>query len=41
MSRYEIPLWIKVVFWTIFVALFLSYTLAPLYMAPVDPPIPP
>lgn len=41
MSRYRMPPWLKAVLWCVFWGLFLAYTLAPLYMDPVDPPIPP
>lgn len=30
----------KATFWVAFAALFLAYTLAPIYMAPVPPPLP-
>lgn len=41
MTGFRIPTWLKVAFWIFWLALFLSYVLAPLYMGPVDPPIPP
>ena len=40
MFRFRIPPSIKVAFWVAFGAAFLAYTLAPLYMAPVPPPLP-
>lgn len=39
MSRYEIPLWVKVVFWTIYWGAFLAWGLGPLLTGPVDPPV--
>lgn len=41
MSRYPLRSAIKIAFWVAWWALLLSYGLAPLYMDPVDPPIPP
>lgn len=41
MARYRIPPAVKVAFWVAFGALFFAYTLAPIFMGPVDPPIPP
>lgn len=40
MARYRIATGLKVAFWVAFAALFLAYTLAPLYMGPVEPPTP-
>lgn len=41
MSRYRMPPWMKAVFWVVFAGLFLAYTLAPVFMGPVEPPLPP
>lgn len=40
MARYQIPLAVKVAFWAVYLALFFLFTLSPLYMGPVDPPVP-
>lgn len=36
-----IPAPLKVAFWICWIALFLAYTMSPLYLGPVDPPIGP
>lgn len=40
MARWRLPPGAKLIFWVAFGLLFLAYTLAPVYMAPVPPPIP-
>lgn len=40
-ERLTIPGWAKVLFWLCWCALFLLYFLSPIFMDPVEPPIPP